>query len=52
MRVVAFLAVGFDSWRLTLVRAWDDPHIENLRLQVELDGYKKRYNSPRADRLQ
>jgi len=35
-----------------LVRERDDLHIENLRLQVELDGYKKRYYGPRADRLQ
>jgi hypothetical protein len=26
-----------------LLRERDDLHIENLRLQVELDGYKKRY---------
>ena len=30
----------------------DDLHIENLRLQVELDRYKKWYYGPRADRLQ
>ena len=35
-----------------LVRERDDLHIENLRLQLELDGYKKRYYGPRADRLQ
>lgn len=35
-----------------LIRERDDLHIENLRLQVELDGYKKRYYGPRADRLQ
>jgi len=35
-----------------LRRERDDLHIENLRLQVELDGYKKRYYGPRADRLQ
>jgi hypothetical protein len=35
-----------------LMREGDDLHIENLRLQVELDGYKKRYYGPRADRLQ
>jgi transposase len=35
-----------------LMRERDDLHIENLRLQVELDGYKKRYYGPRADRLQ
>jgi transposase len=35
-----------------LLRERDDLHIENLRLQVELDGYKKRYYGPRADRLQ
>ena len=35
----------------TLVRERDDLHIENHRLQSELDGYKKRYYGPRADRL-
>jgi transposase len=35
-----------------LMRERDDLHIENLRLQVELDSYKKRYYGPRADRLQ
>jgi transposase len=35
-----------------LVPERDDLHIENLRLQVELDGYKKRYYGPHADRLQ
>jgi hypothetical protein len=35
-----------------LLRERDDLHIENLRWQVELDGYKKRYYGPRADRLQ
>jgi transposase len=35
-----------------LVRERDHLHIENLRLQVELDSYKKRYYGPRADRLQ
>ena len=30
----------------------DDLHIENLRLRVELDRYKKWYYGPRADRLQ
>jgi transposase len=35
-----------------LMRERDDLHIENLRLQVELDVYKKRYYGPRADRLQ
>jgi len=33
-------------------RRANDLHIENLRLQVELDRYKKRYYGPRADRLQ
>jgi transposase len=33
-------------------RRADDLHIENLRLQVELDRYKKWYYGPRADRLQ
>ncbi len=36
----------------TLLRERDDLHIENLRLQVELDSYKKRYYGPRADQLQ
>jgi hypothetical protein len=31
-----------------LVRERDDLHIENLRLQIELDGYKKRYYGPRG----
>src|SRR5258708_34440234 len=35
-----------------LLRDRDDLHIENLRLQVELDSYKKRYYGPRADQLQ
>jgi transposase len=35
-----------------LMRERDDLHVENLRLQVELDSYKKRYYGPRADRLQ
>jgi transposase len=35
-----------------LLRERDDLHIENLRLQVELDRYKRRYYGPRADRLQ
>ena len=35
-----------------LLRERDDLHIENLRLRVELDGYKKRYYGPRADRLE
>src|SRR5580693_1158087 len=35
-----------------LLRERDDLHIENLRLQVELDSYKKRYYGPRADQLQ
>jgi transposase len=30
----------------------NDLHIENLRLQVELDRYKKQYYGPRADQLQ
>ena len=30
----------------------DDLHVENLRLQLELDRYKKWYYGPRADRLQ
>ncbi len=30
----------------------DDLHIENMRLQVELDRLKKWYYGPRADRLQ
>jgi hypothetical protein len=30
----------------------DDLHIENLRLRIELDRYKKWYYGPRADRLQ
>jgi transposase len=34
-----------------LMRERDDLHVENLRLQVELDSYKKRYYGPRADRL-
>lgn len=33
-------------------RRGDDLHIENLRLRVELDRYKKWYYGPRADRLQ
>lgn len=33
-------------------RRGDDLHIENLRLQVELDRYKKQYYGPRADRLE
>jgi transposase len=36
----------------SLLRERDDLHIENLRLQVELDSYKKRYYGPRADQLQ
>lgn len=36
----------------TLLRERDDLHIENLRLQVELERYKKWYYGPRADRLQ
>lgn len=35
-----------------LLRERDDLHIENLRLQVELDRYKKHYYGPRADQLQ
>ena len=35
-----------------LVVERDDLHIENLRLRVELDRYKKRYYGPHADRLQ
>jgi transposase len=35
-----------------LLRERDDLHIENLRLQVALDRYKKRYYGPRADQLQ
>ena len=35
-----------------LLRERDDLHMQNLRLQVDLDGYKKRYYGPRADRLQ
>jgi transposase len=33
-------------------RRADDLHIENFRLRVELDRYKKSYYGPRADRLQ
>ncbi len=33
-------------------RGADDLHIENLRLRIELDRYKKWYYGPRADRLQ
>lgn len=33
-------------------RRADDLHIENLRLRVELDRYKKWYYGPRSDRLQ
>jgi hypothetical protein len=33
-------------------RRADDLHVENLRLQLELDRYKKWYYGPRADRLQ
>jgi transposase len=33
-------------------RRANDLQIENLRLQVELDRYKKQYYGPRADRLQ
>ena len=33
-----------------LMRERDDLHIENLRLQVELDGYKKR--TPKAAMMQ
>lgn len=33
-------------------RRADNPHVENLRLQVELARYKKWYYGPRADRLQ
>jgi transposase len=33
-------------------RRANDLHIENLRLRVELDRYKKWYYGPRADRLQ
>jgi transposase len=33
-------------------RRADNLHIENLRLRVELDRYKKWYYGPRADRLQ
>jgi len=36
----------------TLQRERDDLHIKNLRLQLELDSYKKRYYGPRADQLQ
>jgi len=36
----------------TLQRERDDLHIKNLRLQVELDSYKKRYYGPRGDQLQ
>jgi transposase len=35
-----------------LQRERDDLQITNLRLQVELDSYKKRYYGPRADQLQ
>ena len=35
-----------------LQRERDDLQIKNLRLQVELDSYKKRYYGPRADQLQ
>ena len=30
----------------------NDLHVENLRLQLELDRYRKWYYGPRADRLQ
>ena len=33
-------------------RRADDLHVENLRLQLELDRYRKWYYGPRADRLQ
>ena len=36
----------------TLLDERDDLHIENLRLQLELERYKKWYYGPRADRLQ
>jgi hypothetical protein len=35
-----------------LLRERDHLEIENLRLQVELDRYKKHYYRPRADQLQ
>jgi len=35
-----------------LQRERDDLQIKNLRLQVELDSYKKRYYGPHADQLQ
>ena len=38
--------------RGSLARERDDLHIDNLRLRVELDRYKKWYYGPRADRLQ
>jgi uncharacterized coiled-coil DUF342 family protein len=33
-------------------RRADDLHVENLRLQLELDRYRMWYYGPRADRLQ
>ena len=33
-------------------RRANDLHVENLRLQLELDRYRKWYYGPRADRLQ
>lgn len=35
-----------------LLRERDHPEIENLRLQVGLDRYKKHYYRPRANQLQ
>jgi regulator of replication initiation timing len=35
-----------------LLRERDHLEIENLRLQVELDRYKKHYCRPRADQVQ
>src|ERR1700751_1496812 len=35
----------------SLLRERDDLRVENLRLQVELERYKKWYYGPRADRL-
>src|ERR1700692_2910344 len=33
-------------------RRANDLHVENLRLQLELERYRKWYSGPRADRLQ
>jgi transposase len=35
-----------------LLRERDDLHVENLRLQLELERFKRWYYGPRADRLQ